>query len=209
MAWTPFNFFKYDPSTHDFSKTTFNIKRALNDNWDHVKALITELRSAAVETEATPTAGSTKVLTSGGAYTALAGKQNTPQMAELIMTAAGWSDGKYSLEGEYPADQYDIEVEYAKTCTQEQVNAWNAALLAGSISDNILTAIGEVPTIDIPIYVTATSLTSQAAPQAQMLRLGAADTGYYVEIDGKDQNVQNMVSSDEELNKENYSLEIL
>ncbi len=209
MAWSPFSFFKYDPSTHDFSKTTFNIKQALNDNWDHVKALIQELRDAAVETEATPTAGSAKALTSGGAYTALTGKQNTPQMAELIMIAAGWNDRKYSLEREYPADQYDIEVEYAKTCTQEQVNAWNAALLAGSITDNVLTAIGEVPAIDIPIYVTATPLTGPAAPQARMLRLGDVDTGYYVEIDGQEQNVQNMVSSDEELNKENYSLEIL
>lgn len=69
----------------------------------------------------------------------------------------------YSFEDEYPASQYDIEVEYARTCTQDQVYAWSAALLAGSRSDNILTAIGDVPVMDIPIYITVTDLTGQPA----------------------------------------------
>lgn len=137
------------------------------------------------------------------------GKADLPIRAELTMTAAGWSEGQYSLESQYPSDRYDIEVEYAKTCTQEQVSAWNAALLAGSISDNILTAIGEVPTIDIPIYVTATSLAGQTAQQAQMLILGDDDTGVYANIDGSDKNVENIVNSDDELTVNNYSLEIL
>lgn len=45
MAWTPFNFFKYDPDKIDFSKTTFNVKQALNNNWEHIQALIGELRT--------------------------------------------------------------------------------------------------------------------------------------------------------------------
>ena len=45
MAWTPFNFFKYDPDKIDFSKTTFNVKQALNNNWEHIQALIEELRT--------------------------------------------------------------------------------------------------------------------------------------------------------------------
>lgn len=49
MTWTPFNFFKYDPTKHDFDNTTFNIKQALNDNWDHVKTLIEELRNNKVD----------------------------------------------------------------------------------------------------------------------------------------------------------------
>ena len=44
MDWKNINFFGYDPEKDDFSKTTFNIKRALNDNWEHVKELIEELR---------------------------------------------------------------------------------------------------------------------------------------------------------------------
>lgn len=50
MAWTPFNFFKYDPDKIDFSKTTFNIKQALNNNWEHIQALIEELRTRADNT---------------------------------------------------------------------------------------------------------------------------------------------------------------
>ena len=45
MAWTPFDFFKYDPDKIDFSKTTFNVKQALNNNWEHIQALIEELRT--------------------------------------------------------------------------------------------------------------------------------------------------------------------
>lgn len=45
MAWTPFNFFKYDPDKDDFSKTAFNVKQALNNNWDHLTILIEEIRS--------------------------------------------------------------------------------------------------------------------------------------------------------------------
>ncbi|MGN1414063.1 MAG: hypothetical protein ACI4WY_07450 [Anaerovoracaceae bacterium] len=46
MAWTPFNFFEYDSDKVDFTKTTFNIKQALNNNWEHLKTLIIEIRNA-------------------------------------------------------------------------------------------------------------------------------------------------------------------
>lgn len=46
MAWIPFNFFKYDPDKIDFSKTTFNIKQALNNNWAHIQTLLEEIRTA-------------------------------------------------------------------------------------------------------------------------------------------------------------------
>ena len=45
MAWIPFNFFKYDPDKIDFSKTTFNIKQALNNNWAHIQTLMEEIRT--------------------------------------------------------------------------------------------------------------------------------------------------------------------
>ena len=56
MAWTPFNFFKYDPDEIDFSKTTFNIKQALNNNWVHIQTLVEEIRTA-VEKKVTAEAG--------------------------------------------------------------------------------------------------------------------------------------------------------
>lgn len=49
MGWTPFDFFEYDPDKIDFTKTTFNVKRALNNNWAHIKNLIEEIRKKADE----------------------------------------------------------------------------------------------------------------------------------------------------------------
>ncbi len=159
MAWTPFNFFKYDPTTHDFNISMFNVKRALNDNWDHVKALIKELRDAAVETEATPTAGSAKALTSGGAFTALGKKQNASKTEELVMTASGWSNGQYSLESRYPSNQYDIEIGPSNDATAEQIQAYGMALIPINPDANIVIAKGEVPTVDIPLVVKVVSRT--------------------------------------------------
>lgn len=117
----------------------------------------------------------------------------------------------YSFEEDYPAEQYDIDVEYANTCTQEQVYVWCDALLAGSKSENILTAIGEVPAVNIPIYITITALPGTSETQSEMgvLVFGNTDTGYYAEIDNEDKNIDNIVGSDEELTVNNYSLEIL
>lgn len=78
-----------------------------------------------------------------------------PVYVKTTMTAAGWNKTAktYSFEGTYPYAQYDIEIAYAKTCTAEQLDAWNGAMLAGDIESNAVTAIGNVPTIDIPIIV--------------------------------------------------------
>ena len=83
------------------------------------------------------------------------GKANKPTYVKATLTAAGWNKTAktYSLEGTYPYAQYDIEIAYAKTCTAEQLDAWNGAMLAGDIESNAVTAIGDVPTIDIPIIV--------------------------------------------------------
>lgn len=134
---------------------------------------------------------------------------------ESILYADRWDqDAKtYSFEADYPGDQFDIDVEYANTCTEDQVYAWCVALLAGSKSDNLLTAIGDVPTMDIPIYITVTALSGNITAGTQteigMLALGDDDTGYYAEIDNEDNNIENIVNSDDELTVNNYSLEIL
>lgn len=98
MAWLPFNFFKYDPSTHDFDATTFNIKQALNNNWDHVKALIEDVREKVdgfgVDIDSAPTQGSQNAVSSGGVYNALAEKADSTTVEELQATL----DGKASTE---------------------------------------------------------------------------------------------------------------
>lgn len=116
----------------------------------------------------------------------------------------------YSFEEDYPAEEYDIEIEYAKTATEAQVEAFGAAKLAGDISTNVITAIGTVPPIDIPIYITVYSKEESTSSEGlALLSFGDIDTGYYAEIDGIDNNVENIVDADEKLNDENYSLKIL
>lgn len=138
------------------------------------------------------------------------GKYETKStMIAVTISASGWSGKQYSFEEAYPSARYKLEVEYANTCTEEQVEAYSAAMLAGSITANVLTAIGEVPTIDIPVYLTVTDLQAQSQTQAAMLRTGDADTGYYVEIDGQDRNLENVVSSETELTEDSYNFDLL
>lgn len=77
-----------------------------------------------------------------------------PYTIESVLEASKWSDKKYSFEELYPEEQYDLLLAYRETCTIDEIDAWGRALLAKSISANILTAIGETPIIDIPIYIT-------------------------------------------------------
>ncbi|MEG1036621.1 MAG: hypothetical protein RSA49_04320, partial [Anaerovoracaceae bacterium] len=45
MEWKKeLDYYKYDPLNVDFAKTTFNIKKAINDNLDKTKAAIMEVR---------------------------------------------------------------------------------------------------------------------------------------------------------------------
>lgn len=89
--------------------------------------------------------------------TALNGKANKSTHVKATLTAAGWNKQTktYSFESTYPHAQYDIQVAYAKTCTSAQLDAWNGAMIAGDIESNAITALGDVPTVDIPIIVEA------------------------------------------------------
>ncbi|WP_251612869.1 hypothetical protein [Senimuribacter intestinalis] len=216
MTWKKIDLFGYDPIKDDFSKTTFNIKKALNDNWNHLKELIEELRTA---TASKVSKEEGKGLSSNdftnaykdkldGLTGELSAFEPKATMISAILAASSWNGNQYSFERVYPSTRYKLEVEYANNCTEEQVSAYSAAMLAGSITDNILTAIGEVPTVDIPVYLTVTDLQG-AQPQAKMLRTGDADTGYYVEIDGEDKNLENVVGSESELTGDNYNFDIL
>ena len=62
----------------------------------------------------------------------------------------------YSFENIYPVATYDIEVEIdGDSCTAEQLKAWNSAQIVGSSTTNSCKALGDVPTIDIPIIIKA------------------------------------------------------
>lgn len=78
-----------------------------------------------------------------------------PQYVEATMLASGWVDGKYSFEATYPKATYDISIEVAHTATSDQFEAFGAAMICGSVDSNIATALGDVPTVDIPIIIKA------------------------------------------------------
>ena len=88
------------------------------------------------------------------------GKANKPTYVKMTLTAAGWDKTAktYSFEATYPHTQCDVRVSYAKTCTSAQLDAWNGAGMAGDDVGNIMTAINEVPTVDIPVILEVTRL---------------------------------------------------
>lgn len=77
------------------------------------------------------------------------------QQLPATLTATAWDPETktYSFEEAYPSETYNLNVEPID-CTQEQAEAWGAILPMGSSSSNVLTALGDVPTIDIPVLMT-------------------------------------------------------
>ena len=72
-----------------------------------------------------------------------------------LMTASGWSGNTYSFESTYPKASYNISVEVAPTATAEQFEAFGGAMICGSADSNVATALGDVPTVDIPVIIKA------------------------------------------------------
>lgn len=87
--------------------------------------------------------------------TTLQGKANKSTVVEATLSASGWSDNTYSFEGDYPVATYDIEIALNGTATVEQAEAFNSAQIVGSATSNIVTAFGDIPTVDIPIIIKA------------------------------------------------------
>lgn len=82
-------------------------------------------------------------------------KASKTTITTTTLSASGWSGSTYSgLQTTYPSASYDLEIEpNGDSCTADQYSAWGAAQLVGSATTNVLTALGTVPTVDIPIIV--------------------------------------------------------
>ena len=81
------------------------------------------------------------------------GKANKPTIATDTLSASGWSNKTYSFELQYPNSTYDIEIEPGSSCTEAQLSAWTRAKLVGNATQNVVKAVGEVPTVNIPIII--------------------------------------------------------
>lgn len=76
------------------------------------------------------------------------------QTVSLTMYADNWVEGKYSFEELYPYDNgYTLMVSKDSSMTQDQMDAYDAAQMTGSSASNVLTTMGDAPTIDLPVCV--------------------------------------------------------
>ena len=76
-----------------------------------------------------------------------------PVFLQKVISANAWSNGIYSFESDFDNNFYDIEVELDSIATSEQLDAWSKAKLTAVFGTNTMKALGDVPTIDIPVIV--------------------------------------------------------
>ena len=76
-----------------------------------------------------------------------------PTFSQYTILASGWSNGVYSFESDFPSWHYDIEIELDSTATESQVEAWSSAKVTAVFGTNTMKALGDVPTVDIPVIV--------------------------------------------------------
>lgn len=86
---------------------------------------------------------------------AVADKSNKPTFSQYTILTSGWSSGVYSFESNFPSSTYDIEIELDSTATESQVEAWSSAKVTSVFNTNTMKALGDVPTVDIPVIVKA------------------------------------------------------
>ena len=83
----------------------------------------------------------------------ISGKANAPTFSQYTILTSGWSSGVYSFESDFPNATCDIEIELDSTATESQVEAWSNAKPTAVFGTNTMKALGDVPTVDIPVIV--------------------------------------------------------
>ena len=78
---------------------------------------------------------------------------SSSQYINTTMTSSGWSNKQYSFESSYPSSKYNVTVSVASTATSTQYDAFSKAKIVGNADSNIITALGTVPTSDIPVML--------------------------------------------------------
>ena len=77
------------------------------------------------------------------------------EFSQYTILTSGWSSGVYSFESDFPSETCDIEIELDSTATESQVEAWSSAKATSVFGTNTMKALGDVPTVDIPVIVKA------------------------------------------------------
>ena len=69
------------------------------------------------------------------------------------IAASGWNNSQYSFESTYPSATKNITISLSNACTLAQAKAFGKAMITGSASSNVIKALGEVPSVDIPVII--------------------------------------------------------
>lgn len=85
------------------------------------------------------------------------GAANAPTFFSGTLYADNWENKTYSFEDDYPSISYDIWISVAPSATESQYDAFCQSKICGSYQNNIVKAVGTVPTVDIPIIIKAVS----------------------------------------------------
>lgn len=81
--------------------------------------------------------------------------QDNVQKIQSYLYASNWNNKVYSFQSVYPKEVYDMEIEVdGDNVSQAEMAAYGRANIVGSFANNQCKALGEVPTIDIPIVIT-------------------------------------------------------
>lgn len=78
-----------------------------------------------------------------------------PQVIDSTLQASKWSGTTYSFESEYPHESYNVELFFGNG-DSDQYDMYCSAKIIGSSSSNVVTALGDIPTDDIPIILEIT-----------------------------------------------------
>lgn len=81
----------------------------------------------------------------------------TTKYLTTTLAVANWSNKTYSFETTYPNSQYDITISVAPTATTAEYDAFSKAKICGDATQNIITALGTIPTIAIPVIIKVVS----------------------------------------------------
>lgn len=84
------------------------------------------------------------------------GYSYNPELAdyvEVTMLASNWVDNTYSFEDIYPHANYNLAISVSSSATLDQYEEFCNAMICGNAMSNVVTALGDVPIMDIPVIV--------------------------------------------------------
>lgn len=127
------------------------------------------------------------------------------------LSTTGWVDNTYSLDADYPSDTYDILVSSGAWSAEEYDAFVKAKIIANA--QNILTALGEIPQIDVPLILKLTHKVEgqQMALELQHITSPSGDIGELeTQVDGLLSQATSIETTVEELSQSvryvNYTL---